>query len=94
MASRYIDATPVSVGSVLVQRVQSSSALYRAVHNHYWRGYLVPLTLPVEQLATVGKLIEVRTKDDFDAAVRAYKAQMEPGSDTRLAYYEVVDAGN
>jgi len=50
-----------------------------------------PVSLPLESLGDVGKLIEVRTAQEFDAACEAYRASMEPGADTRLAYYEVID---
>ncbi len=82
----------IQVGLLLVRRVPSSSAMQSARHKHYWRGYLFPLSRPIESLGQVGKLIEVRTSQEFDAACEAYRASMEPGEDTRLTYYEVIDA--
>jgi hypothetical protein len=82
---------PIQVGSLLVQRIPSSSARYRVTHKHYWRGYLFPIRLPIKFLGKVGKLIEVRTLQELDAACAAYRASLEPGVDTRLAYYEVID---
>ncbi len=82
----------IQVGPLLVQRVPSSSARYRALHRNAWHGYLVPLKVPLESLGEVGRLIDVRTVQEFDAACAAYRASMEPGADTRLAYYEIIDA--
>ncbi len=82
----------IQVGPLLVRRVPSSSAMQSAIHKHYWRGYLFPLKLPIQSLGEVGKLIQVRTSQELDAASKAYRASMEPGEDTRLAYYEVIDA--
>ncbi len=82
----------IQVGPLLVQRVPSSSAERSARHKHYWRGYLFPISWPIESLGQVGKLIEVRTFKEFVTAGKAYRASMEPGEDTRLAYYEVIDA--
>ncbi len=87
-----ISQQSIQVGPLLVQRVPSSSARYRALHKHSWRGYLFPLRLPIASLGEVGKLIEVQTGQEFDAACEAYRASLEPGADTHLAYYEVIDA--
>ena len=86
-----INKQPVQIGPLLVQRVPSSFARYCARHKHSWRGYVFPVSLPLESLGDVGKLIEVRTAQEFDAACEAYRASMEPGADKRLAYYEVID---
>ncbi len=83
----------IQVGPLLVRRVPSSSAEQSARHKHYWRGYLFPLKLPIQSLGKVGKLIQVRTAQELDDACKAYRATLEPGADTRLAYYEVIDAG-
>ncbi len=88
-----ISHQPIQVGPLLVRRVPSSSAERSARHKHYWRGYLFPLSRPIESLGQVGRLIEVRTFKEFVAAGKAYRASMEPGEDTRLAYYEVINAG-
>src|SRR5215217_7020414 len=93
MPYKPIDETPFCVGSVLLQRVPASSALYCARHGH-WRGYLYPETAPIEVLEKAGKLIEVRSKREIDIERRLYHSQMKPGTDRRLAYYEVIDAGN
>ena len=83
----------IQVGPLLVRRVPSSSAMQSARHKHYWRGYLFPLSLSIQSLGEVGKLIQARTPQELDAASKAYRASLEPGVDTHLAYYAVVDTG-
>ena len=93
MTGRTIDTKPFIVGRLLLQRIPSASAGYRANHEHYWRGYLCPLMLPSKWIERFGKLIEVRTVDELETERKAYRALMKPEAGARLAYYEVIDAG-
>ena len=94
MTKMIINEKPFPVGPVLVQRVPSSSVRYRLKHEHSWHGYLCPWKISSKWLTKFGKLIEVRTINEFNAECLAYRAQMQPGQETRLAYYEVIDAGS
>ena len=89
-----MDAKPFKVGPFLVQRVPSSAVRYRANRMHYWHGYLCPLRISTKWIEKAGKLIEVRSVQEFDAECLAYRAQMQLEPDIRLAYYEVIDAGS
>ena len=84
---------PFQVGLVLVKRVPSSAARYRAVHLHYWHGYLCLRKIPTKWITKFGKLIEVRSAKELEAERLAYRAQMQVAPTIRLAYYEVIDAG-
>jgi len=85
---------PFQVGLVLVKRVPSSAARYRAVHLHYWHGYICLRKIPTKWITRFGRLIEVRTTKELEAECLAYRAQLQPGQDNRLAYYEVIDTGS
>jgi hypothetical protein len=89
-----IDETPFHVGSFLVQRVPSSSATYRAIHEHYWRGYLCPETVSPQLISKVGKLIEVTSREQLKTEREAYRAEISPSIKVEFAYYEVIDAGS
>ena len=89
-----IDTEPFRVGPVLVQRTLSSSAEYRTRHAHHWRGYLCPWNTPKDEIGTIGKLIEVTSRQQLIRERDAYRAELDPYADVQLAYYEVIDAGS
>ena len=89
-----LDEKPFRVGLLLVQRVPSSSIRFRLSQGHSWGGYLYSLRLPILFIGKAGRLIEVRTANELETERLAYRAQIQPGLDTRLVYYEVLDAGN
>ena len=83
---------PIQVGSMLVQRVPSSTADYRAIHAQ-WHGYLCPVTASKQSISKLGKLIEVTSLQQLNREREAYRAEIDPGAEVQLAYYEVIDAG-
>ncbi len=89
-----IDEKPFRVGPFLVQRVPSSSAQFRARHEHYWRGYLCPETVSPQLIGKVGKLIEVTSREQLKTEREAYRSEISPGTKVEFAYYEVIDAGS
>jgi hypothetical protein len=87
-----VDATPFRIGSLIVRRVPSSAAEYRAYHQHYWRGYLCPGKPPKEEIGTVSKLIEVRSLQELKSERDVYRAELDPFAEVQFTYYEVIDA--
>ncbi len=94
MVKMIWDEKPFHVGPFLVQRVPSSSARYRAIHEHYWRGYICPEAISPQLISKVGKLIEVASREQLKTEREAYRAEIGPGTKVELAYYEVIDAGS
>ncbi len=88
------DEKPFHVGALLVRRVPSSSALFRARHEHSWRGYIYPETISPELVSKVGKLIEVTSFQQLKSEREAYRAEIGPDTKVEFAYYEVIDAGS
>ena len=86
-------AKPIRVGSMLVQRTLSSSADYRVRHEHHWRGYLCPWNTPQDGIGKLGKLIEVTSRQQLIRERDTYRAELDPGAEVQLAYYEVIEAG-
>ena len=89
-----IDETPFQVGPSLVQRVPSSSARFRARHEHYWRGYLCPKTVSPQSIREIGKFIEVTSLQQLNNEREAYRVELGCGTKVEFAYYEVIDAGS
>ena len=92
MPDTIMNAQPIQVGSVLVQRVPSSAVTYRVVHAHYWRGYLCPMSTATQEISRVGKLIEVTSRQQLERERNLYRARIDPSVKAELAYYEVIDA--
>lgn len=92
MPDTIMNARPIQVGSVLVQRVPSSAVRYRVIHAHYWRGYLCPVVLPPQWIGKVGKLIEVTSREQLEHERNAYRAEIESSIKVELTYYEVINA--
>jgi hypothetical protein len=83
----------IQVGPLLVRRVRSSSAEFRAGHEHHWYGYLCPWNTSKEEIAMVGKLIDVTSRQQLDHERAAYRADLDAFAEVQFAYYEVIDAG-
>ena len=88
------DTKPFQVGPFVVQRIPSSSADYRAQHQHYWRGYICPETICTQLISKVGKFIEPTSVQQLKSERDAYCAKLDPFIRLALAYYEVIDAGS